>query len=110
MEMIKKEYVKTTKRNTFIKVELLYNLGGYNIYTGESDPRGYYISAYPVERVDKYSYALENYTAGTIIKKCIVPVNRKSKKQESIALELFDIKKQNLIEIVLLEYNLKAEA
>lgn len=105
MKTLKKEYLKVYGKNKFLKVELYYYLGGMNYFTGKYEIRGYYISVSPVEKVAKY----ESYMSFTGIKKCILPVDRQSKKAENNALNVYDIESIPLINYVLEKNNLTLE-
>lgn len=73
---------------THIKLEVFYSLGGMNMFTYRNEERGYYISATPVERTDRY----EMTTAFSGIKQCIIPCSRKSAKREAEAEKTADFK------------------
>lgn len=73
---------------THIKLEIYYHLGGMNMFTYRNEERGYYISATPVERTDRY----EMTTAFSGIKQCILPCSRKSAKREAEAEKTADFK------------------
>ena len=92
-----KEYIKTTKNNTYLKVEVTYNIGGMNYFTGKDEPRGYYLSVLPVERDGRF----ESYQAFSGVKQCILEVKRQSKKQAEKAEQIAETKKNELINYVL---------
>lgn len=76
--------IKNPNRNANkIKIELYYNLGGMNYFTGKAENRGYYLIVTPV-LIDGY---FESVTAFTGIKKCIKEVSRKSEKAYQAALQ-----------------------
>ena len=87
---------------THLKVQLYYDLGGYNYFTYNAEPRGYYMSASPV----CHSEHCESYTAFTGNKLCILEVPRKSKKAEEQAKALFDEQKDIIIRHTLIKNNL----
>lgn len=101
-ENVSKEYKEINGQT--LKIELYYNLGGYNYFTGKMSDRGYYGSVTPV-KLSKSSegYTIEEYTAFSGVCKLIHPVKRKSKSAESKAEQIFneDVK-QELIDYVLL--------
>lgn len=99
--------VMPTEDVTHIKVELAYNKGGWNVFTGENEPRGYYLHVTPVKRENKYGTTLESYMAFSGIKKCINIVSRKSDKQERIAEGLAPNYENLLIEYVCQKNNLR---
>ena len=45
--------IKNAPGITHLKIELYYDLGGYNCFTGKNEPRAYYLSVTPVERSDR---------------------------------------------------------
>lgn len=80
------EVLPSDKRVTHVKVELRYNKGGFNVFTCKEEPRGYYLSATPVERAERENgVVLEGFMAFSGIKTCIHHVTRKSDKQMKIA-------------------------
>jgi hypothetical protein len=91
MENITTKYVKIIENkhdnNNNLKIVVGYDLGGYNYGTGREKPRGYYISATPVERFTRNGCNLESFAAFTGVYNLIEPCTRKSKKAEAAALE-----------------------
>lgn len=77
--------VKPNRNATHIEIEVYYNLGGYNYFTGKSEDRGYYLSVSPVERRKNDFGITISYTAFSGIKQCIKPVSRKSEKAKQEA-------------------------
>ena len=100
---IKREYIPLSKENHFLRVELYYSLGGYNYFTYETDPRGYWVSVSPVERADGW----ESFTLFSGVKAIALECQRQSKKRETEALSLYEGVKQKLIEYVLAEKGLE---
>lgn len=99
-ENISKEYKKVNGQT--LKIELYYNLGGYNYGTGNMMARGYYASVQPVKLTQGDGYTTETYTAFTGVCKLIHPVKRKSKVAEVRAENLFTEEiKQELIDYVI---------
>lgn len=98
MPRIKTEYIPTNRENHFIKCELYYSLGGMNYFTSKNEPRGYYVSVSPVERVNRGNYVSECYTAFSGVKQCVVTVARKSKKAEQEALSRYESAKSEMLE------------
>ena len=95
------------QRENYLKVELYYSKGGMNYFTYRNEPRGYYISATPVER----NGIMEGFTAFTGIRKLVREVSRKSEKAEREAEATFETEAKELIEYVLNKQNLElAEA
>lgn len=98
-ELIFKQYEKIDGQD--IKVELYYDLGGINYYTGKHKVRGYYISVQPIELTDLGGYKLVTYSPMEGVYKLVHPVKRKSKKAEAIAEDLLDEVKNKLIKLIL---------
>lgn len=99
-ENVFKEYKEINGQT--LKIELYYNLGGYNYGTGKMMERGYYASVQPVELTQGDGYTTEKYTAFTGVCKLIHPVKRKSKVAEARAEALFTEEiQQELIDYVL---------
>lgn len=98
-ELIFKQYEKIDGQD--IKVELYYDLGGRNYYTGKHKVRGYYISVQPIEITDLGGYRLETYSPMEGAYKLVLPVKRKSKKAEAMAEDLMDEAKNKLIKLIL---------
>ena len=87
-ETIKSEY-KNVGKQTF-KIDLYYDLGGMNYFSGKCERRGYYLSITPVE-IDKRNYkgneiSCVKFTGGSGIKDSLLEVKRKSKKAETLAI------------------------
>lgn len=85
-----KKYIQTKRMPgaTHIKIEVRYELGGFNYFTYKTEPRGIYISVSPVTLEDRPGgYQMETYTAFSGRKFCVRELKRKSEKalQEIIA-------------------------
>lgn len=95
---IKVEYIPTNKPNNYIKCELYYSLGGMNYFTYKNEPRGYYVSVSPVERdIRPNGVTLESFRAFSGYKRCVVSVERKSKKAQEKALEVYEAHKADML-------------
>lgn len=93
--------VKENRNATHLKIEVYYNLGGMNYFTGKPEARGYYLSVSPVSRSrTDYGATLESYTAFSGIKECIKTVTRKSVKAEAEAEKLAQDREKIMIEYV----------
>lgn len=92
--------VNPTENATHIKIELAYNKGGLNVFTGENESRGYYLHVTPVKRENKYGVATESYMAFSGVKQCVNAVSRKSDKQQRIAEGLVPNYEDRLIKYV----------
>ena len=75
-----KKLYATTKPNTFISVELIYNKGGENAYSRAKNPRCYMLYINAVERVEKDGYTIETFEPYTIMRLEVLRVARQSKK------------------------------
>ena len=75
-----KKLYATTKPNTFISVELLYNKGGENAYSRAKNPRCYMLYINAVERVEKDGYTVETFEPYTAMRVNVLEVARASKK------------------------------
>lgn len=99
-----KKYIEVKEnpaKVTHLKIELYYDLGGMNYFTGRAENRGYYLSVTPVERgMRDGGFISESYTAFTGIKQNIKQVTRKSAKAESEAEKLAADAMDNLIDYV----------
>lgn len=107
MKSLFKKYIdlkENSKFQTHLKVELYYELGGMNYFTGRAEARGYYLSVSPVQR----SGVFETYTGFTGVKHCLLPVSRQSKKAEKEALDLMSQYEETLIKTVCHKNKLQA--
>lgn len=75
-----KKMYKTTKPNTYINVELIYNKGGENAYSRTKNPRCYMLYINAVERVEKDGYTTETFEPYTSMRVNVLNVSRQSKK------------------------------
>ena len=71
-----------------LELEVSYSLGGTHCFTGAISPRGYYLTATPVERNKRDAYSTISFAIGTGVKAILLEVNRQSDKQKSIACTL----------------------
>ena len=104
-----KKYIpilNATKNANFLKIEIYYNIGGMNYFTGRAENRGYYISVSPVYK----DGILESYTSFTGIKQCLSTVSRKSEKAYNNALTIAPGALPELIEIVCTKNNIQVNA
>lgn len=76
-----------------VKTQLYYHLGGMNYFTYKTEPRGYYLSACPVQ-VDRRSdgIVVESYSAFSGKKILLLECKRKSSKYLKQAEELAKFK------------------
>ena len=75
-----KKLYATTKPNTYISVELIYNKGGESAYSRAKNPRCYMLYINAVERVDKNGYTVETFEPYTAMRVNVLEVARQSKK------------------------------
>ena len=73
----------TTEKGTTLYYDISYDLGGYNYFTGESDPRAYML----LMQREKHSFTAFNGldAPSGAIRMVLLEVKRKSKKQEANA-------------------------
>jgi rubrerythrin len=86
-----------------LKISLYYSLGGWNNFTGEKEPRGYYFSVSPVT-VDRREDGSISSTAFTIFsgtKKLLLETKRKSDKAAKQAEDMVPEWEQTLIDHVM---------
>jgi hypothetical protein len=83
------KYIKiienTKDHNTHLRVELYYNKGGQNYYTGRPEKRGYYISVSPVELSTHGGVTMISETAFSGVRILAHECARKSKTAETAA-------------------------
>lgn len=102
-----KKFIATKSENVFLKVEVYYSLGGMNYFTYKSEPRGYYLSVTPIERIDRGGYFVETQSAFSGYKTILKEVKRKSKKAETEAEQLAAELMQSIVNAVLSEQGLE---
>lgn len=86
MQVLYKEYKEVDNKD--FKIQLYYNLGGENYFSGKQEKRGYYVSVTPVHLEDNGHYIVETSTAWSGIKECLLEVKRKSTKSENKAIDM----------------------
>lgn len=94
-----------TRDHNAVKIELAYNLGGYNVFTGKTEERGYYLHVTPVFRDGR----MESITCFSGIKQCIKPVKRQSEKAYNAALANINEFLPGLILYVCTKHNIITE-
>ena len=101
---MKKYYpLKANDKATDLRVELTYDLGGYNMFDYTPKARGYYLVVTPVTR-DAH---MESFTAFTGLRKCIKEVKRKSKGAELAAIKDAELIEKTMIDHVLASNHLE---
>lgn len=93
---IYKEYIPTNKENTYIKIEVYYHKGDYNIR------RGYYLSVQPIEKEGVW----EKFTAYTGYMYELFPCERYTKAGRDKAVGLKDGILQSIIERICKEQDI----
>jgi len=87
---------------THVDVEVYYDKGGHNYFTGNLERRGYYLSVQPLSKGDR-SYS---YTAFTGVKQLVREAGRYSSKVLSEFIVEYEMM-SNMIEHVIEKNNLK---
>jgi hypothetical protein len=98
-----RESLPTTTPNKFIIIEVYYNIGGSNYFTGTTEARGYYIVVRPEEIRDGMRIA----TAFSGTKQLVLAVQRQSPKSLAKAIELASPLRANLISHILAKNSLE---
>jgi hypothetical protein len=100
-----KKYIplKTNDKATDLRVELTYDLGGYNMFDYTKKARGYYLVVTPVTR-DAH---MESFTAFTGLRRCVKEVKRKSKSAELSAIREAELVEKVMIDRVLAHNHLE---
>jgi len=68
-----------------LTVEIYYDLGGMNYFSGKQERRGYYFSLTP----ETVSHGMRTYESYTGMKVLFQQVKRRTKKQDALAVEKF---------------------
>lgn len=77
--MKKYERIENSKKE--LKIEVYYDKGGMNYFSGKVDPRGYWVSVRAVERdIRDNGICVESYPIMSGVRHFIKPVNRYSEK------------------------------
>lgn len=84
--IIDKDIKANGKGVNVIEASIYYSLGGFNYFTYEDEPRGYYFSLVPCEKGGGW----RSYTAFSGVKTCVLECGRQSKKREQEAAAMFD--------------------
>lgn len=101
-----KKYIPVKANNngtTDLRVELTYDLGGYDMFNYTPKARGYYLVVTPVTR-DAH---MESFTAFTGLRRCIKEVKRKSKSAELAAIKDAELVEKAMIGRVLASNHLE---
>lgn len=101
---ISTKYRKTTGKEE-LKIEVYYSLGGWNMFNGSQEARGYWMSVSPVEREDN----MESFIIGRGRRKFLneTRVDRKGGKAEQEAIRLAALHEAELLQVVCREENLE---
>jgi hypothetical protein len=104
-KLLLKEYVKWEGFPQELKVQVYYDKGGWNVFSGDKEKRGYYLSVTPVSvtRREDGSVLMEETSAFSGIKILIKEVNRRSKKRSKAAVKEAQSEKKRLIEQVIVK-------
>ena len=77
-------------RCTHVKCEIMYSLGGYSPFTGQTSKRGYYLHVIPVEIGDEGGIVFESFAAFTGGKFLLVECSRQSSVKEKLAKAMYE--------------------
>jgi len=108
MTRISKKFLEleSNAKATHLKVEVYYDKGGANYFTGGTETRGIKLSVSPVSRSESNGIVVESYTAFTGFKKHLKDMARFSQKAcDSFVVDANEEK--ILIEAVLLQNGVK---
>lgn len=88
-------FVKATGRAeqtrcTHVKCEIMYELGGRSLFTGQDCKRGYYLHVTPVEIGDREGVVFESFAAFTGGKFLLVECARRSSHKETLAKVMYE--------------------
>jgi len=102
-KLLSKEYIKKEGFPKELKIQVYYDKGGWNYFSGDKEKRSYYLSVthVHVNRRENGSIMSVETTAFSGTKMLIKEVNRRSKKRSQEALEIAEDKKEELIEYVI---------
>jgi hypothetical protein len=98
---VSKEYEAIPNTTYELKIQVYYDKGGMNYYSGGTNKRGYYLSVTPVQIQRQGNVMIESYTAFSGIKKLILEVERQSEKSAQKAKELAEYSIPELKQYVL---------
>lgn len=104
-----KKYLKVKAapegKTTHLRVETIYNKGGMNVFTYQTERRGYYLHVTPVERRGN----MESFIAFSGTKMLLKEVTRKSAKAEQEADAMADQRMPELVKYILSKNGLELE-
>lgn len=105
MRRIKEEFIE--KEGLELRIQVYYQLGGVNYFSGAQERRGYYLSVTPVEvdRREDGSILCVKTTAYSGTKILLKETTRYSEKAAEKAIELAEAEKDRLIAHVLEKNN-----
>lgn len=84
-----KQYEKIEGTKKELKIEVYYDKGGMNYFSGKVDPRGYWVSVRSVERdIRENGIAVESYSLMSGVRHFLLAVKRQSDKAYDQAVEL----------------------
>jgi hypothetical protein len=104
-----KKYEAIEGTNTELKIQVYYSKGGMNYFQGVNEPRGYYLSVSPVERVKGDGYTTESSTAFSGVKRLVLETKRSSDKAFQQAIKDAEVYIPSLKYHVLSKNNLLTE-
>ena len=77
-------------RCTHVKCEIMYELGGHSLFTGQTCKRGYYLHVTPVEVGETEGVVFESFAAFTGGKFLLVECARRSSRKETLAKVMYE--------------------
>lgn len=106
-----KKYIPVSGNNevTHIRVDIVYDLGGYSMVSYRPKPRGYYLTVVPVKREERYGFMMESFTAFTGYRQLLKEVSRKSAKAEKVAEQTAEVITPIFVEKICAENHVKVE-
>jgi len=96
-----KKYESVPDSSKELRIEVKYDIGGMNYFTGRPQERGYYLHVSPVNRSHSNGITVESYEGFSGVKKLILPVKRQSNTQYTQAVKLSENSLQELKDHVL---------
>ncbi len=100
---IKKTYLLTKTPGKELQINVYYDKGGINMFSGKNEPRGYWLSVRPVERDEKsVSFSI---TEG--LRVFLLEVKKRGEKNDQQALKLSEEKQGEVVGAVAAKYGLE---
>ena len=103
MEILKK--INNGRETSFLKIELRYNKGGFNTWTGKTDKRGYFLHVTPVDIEITNGVRIETFFPHTGAKMLIKEVKKQTEKAYQLAKQMAETEINGLCQYVLSTIN-----